>query len=208
MSINYIYVYNYFNFGNLEPAKSNCPSTLVTYGSCFLMHLPPAWLAHSCWIHLPTYLFIMSLPCWKPFKSCPIPIVQSRHSSPGIKPPLQSGSNFLFLPHFPLFPYNIAVHVNSLLQSIQSPLKRLWAFFFSDYRLKLCAPPPFPGTSSNAGLDHRVHSQVRLPVLQMYPSSAWDCKLHVSRNFLILLHISYHFYHSILYCEALSINSY
>lgn len=85
----------------------------------------------------------MSLPHLEPFKSCPTPILQSPHSSPGIKAPLQSGSNFLFLSHFPLFLYNVAVCMDSPLQSTQPPLKKLYAFFFPHYFLKLCLPSVF-----------------------------------------------------------------
>ena len=86
---------------------------------------------HSCQINLPKYLFIMSLLCSKPFNSCSIPTAQSpQFLGPGIKPSLQSGCNFLFLIHFPLFSLNTVVPVNSLLQSTQHLWKDyLFSFF-------------------------------------------------------------------------------
>lgn len=117
--------------------NQTAPQLQITYSSCFLIRLPSVFLHTAVRLIFPNTFS----SCHSFARNPSIAAQYQQHNVhipwPGIKPPLQSGSNFLFLPHFPLFPCNVAAYVNSLLQSTQLPLKRRYAFFFSCYFPKL-----------------------------------------------------------------------
>lgn len=163
--------------------------------------------AHCYQINLPKYPFIMSLLCSKSFDSCSVPTVQSPHSWARFFAPLQSGSNFLFLLHFPLFAYSTVAHVNALLRSMQCLWKDYLLSSFPVISSSCSLPGVFSSSMSwlcsdsscSTALDHSICCRVSPPVAQMHPGSVWDCKLRASRcmshTSLSVPHISHHSQH-------------
>lgn len=185
----------WFFFENPKLRKSKCLST-----SDHLQQLLPdsslsCLPAHRCQINLPKYLLITSLLCSKnPSRAAQYQQHNVHSPWPGIKSLLQSGSNFPFLLHFPLFSYNVAACVNSLLDCLGEDyiLSPLLLFSQAVHCLR-CSSPLwlYSEPSFTATLDHIIHHQVWLPVLQMHPSSEWNCKYHESRHiYLSSLYLS------------------